>query len=223
MRRMGFSAAVLLVLGAAGAQPDARKPPDPALYDALRDVINHGAVLFNDHGDYAACYRVYQGALLAIRPQLSGHPDLIRDIEEALKKAESQPRILDRAFTLRTALDTVRGRFKPTLPMPNPESEPEAGKLSGTVTLDGKPGPTGYLTLHAPDQRIFSTFIHDDGKFSFRTPLPIGSYQVTITTAGKEGSPPPRGQYPEKYGTATQSGLRVEIKKGPQNVAFDLK
>ena len=35
----------------------------------LRDVINHGADLYNS-GDWAGCYRLYEGALMAVRPLL---------------------------------------------------------------------------------------------------------------------------------------------------------
>ena len=42
---------------------------DPvALADSLREVINTGADLFNKYGDYAGCYRLYQGGLLSIKP-----------------------------------------------------------------------------------------------------------------------------------------------------------
>src|ERR1043166_352689 len=73
-----FAAAALFVAEAAlTAQPAGSGPPsspfvephDSAdLYNSLRDVINYGAELFNKQADHAGCYRVYQGALISIRP-----------------------------------------------------------------------------------------------------------------------------------------------------------
>ena len=42
-------------------QPKADKHDAKILRDALKDVVNAGAQLFNKDGDHAGCYRLYQG------------------------------------------------------------------------------------------------------------------------------------------------------------------
>lgn len=251
-----FAVIPLLATAALFAQPPAEPPPSPpspkSLYESLRDVINVGAGLYNEQGDVAGCYRMYQGALLAIRPQLAGHPDLLKEVEDGLKKAETQPRLVDRAFVLRGLLDNVRATFKPAdltkkeppkvdVPKveetkkddtkkeeakkdePKKDLDPNFTQLKGTVKYDGQPGPTGYLTLVDADNRIYSSFIHEDGHYAFRTPLPNGKYAVTIETAHKEKAPPPKGAYPEKYKDPKTSGLVAELNGGGKTWDLDLK
>ena len=50
--------------------PHLRPLPNQQLSDLLRDVINQGADLYNG-GDRNGCYRLFQGALLVLRAQLS--------------------------------------------------------------------------------------------------------------------------------------------------------
>lgn len=421
----GFLLAV--VLGGATGQDPKGKSPD-ALYYSLRDVINHGAALFNNQGDYAGCYRLYEGALIAVRPQLTEHPELLKEIDETLKKADKKPRIVDRAFALRTALDHVRDAVrpkdlvekkaedkkppekKPEEKKPEdkkpedkkpedkkpedkkpedkkpPEKKPEekkavtlwdrlggeanmtraiadfvkmvaddpkvdvtrggkfplddkkismferalvemiseatggplkyegksmkaahkgmgitnaefdaaaadlqkalqnasikkaeidelmkivdatrkdivetkqpppkkieekkeeakkeekkeetkkeetkkeekalpdgTGKLSGKISLAGKTGTTGYITLIGSDQRKYGTFIRADGSYLFKTPLPPGEYQITVETFQKEGAPPLAERFPDRFLNPATSGLSVRVQPG--NNAFDL-
>jgi hypothetical protein len=108
-------AAVCLVLGASAftitAQP---APPAPEkhdakiLRDALKDVVNAGADLFNKDGDHAGCYRLYQGALIAMKPFLGAATQ--KEIEGALTAAEALPRFSDRAFALRKMINTIRAQ-----------------------------------------------------------------------------------------------------------------
>ena len=81
----------LLIIGAvifafAGSSNSAQdkkpyeKHDSSALYYSLRDVINNGAKIFNEQGDHAGCYRLYQGSLLSVRPFLA--QDLQKKIEQ---------------------------------------------------------------------------------------------------------------------------------------------
>src|SRR5437016_5789182 len=74
---------------------------DKAAYDSLRDIINHGADLFNNQGDFAGCYHAYQAGLIAVRPFLAHHPDLQNAIDQGLEHAEASDRVASRAFALR--------------------------------------------------------------------------------------------------------------------------
>src|SRR5438067_1415154 len=49
---------------------------DREIYASLRTVINQGADIFNLQGDHVGCYRLYQGALVAVKPLLKHHPKL---------------------------------------------------------------------------------------------------------------------------------------------------
>src|SRR5882672_5112758 len=108
-------AASLLVLAlsspfwAGGGAGDA-KAVDRAIHSSLKDVINQGASLYN-RGDRYGCYRVYDGALRAVRPLLTDHADLQKLIDEALAGVEQLPSPGHRAFALRDVLDAVRGKL----------------------------------------------------------------------------------------------------------------
>ena len=54
------------------------------------DVINNGAKIFNENGDHAGCYRLYQGSLLSVRPFLVA--DLQKRIVRALDVLADNPR-----------------------------------------------------------------------------------------------------------------------------------
>jgi hypothetical protein len=114
---------VLLMIGAAlfafagsNAAQDKKQPYEKhdgsALYYSLRDVINTGAKMFNDQGDHAGCYRLYQGSLISVRPFLA--PDLQKKIDAGLASAEKLSTFSDRAFELRKVIDEVRDKTRPT-------------------------------------------------------------------------------------------------------------
>jgi hemoglobin len=112
--------ACLLTLGlteAVRAQADKaleRKELDQRLYTVLRDVINTGADLYNPPaGDRAACYRLYQGALLTARPLLDHRPELQKAIDAGLAEAAREPTPGLRAYALRRVLDQIRADVKP--------------------------------------------------------------------------------------------------------------
>ena len=105
-------------------------PPGPAnpehpLFISLRDVINQGATLFNQKNDFAGCYRVYQGALIAVRPYIEDK-GLLNHIDKSIQSAEKLPSMADRAFALRAVLDSIRDFYRSPKTGPGP----------------GGPGPT---------------------------------------------------------------------------------
>ncbi|MFO0965994.1 MAG: hypothetical protein U0793_10480 [Gemmataceae bacterium] len=81
------------------------------LYYSLKDVINRGAKLFNEGSDHAGCYRVFEGALLTVRPYLS--KKLQEEVTAGLVKAAKMPSFTDKAFELRRVLDLIRAECQP--------------------------------------------------------------------------------------------------------------
>jgi hypothetical protein len=88
------------------------KASDAVLFRTLRDVINRGVDLYNA-GDSTACYRLFEGSLMTVRPQLEHRPELQKTIAQSLAAAERDPVAWRRAFTLRNALDKVRTGLNP--------------------------------------------------------------------------------------------------------------
>src|SRR5213593_4712224 len=97
-----LAAALALGLLAAAPAPQQKngKASDATLFGTLRDVINRGADLYNG-GDPAACYRLFEGSLMSIRPLLEHRPELQKSIARGLASAERDPLTWRRAFTLR--------------------------------------------------------------------------------------------------------------------------
>jgi len=81
---------------------------DKAAFDALGDVIDYGADLFNTKGDHAGCYQAYRTGLITVREFLDHHRDLQKTINEGLARAQGERRGEPRAFVLREVLGEVR-------------------------------------------------------------------------------------------------------------------
>jgi hypothetical protein len=114
---------------------------------------------------------------------------------------------------------------------------PFDASLSGTVTIDGTPLPTGTVALKpmGDSGASASASIDSSGSFTAMTGreygLPSGDYAVTVVaferpTAlyGKDGGPPPPGKRlsPEWYGSADTSGLTITVEPGSNTHNFEL-
>jgi len=109
-------AVCLAVAAPAQAQPAGDdKAFEKSLDAALRDVINQGAAIFNQQGDYAGCYRLYQGALLTVRPLLFKNVELQAFIDRGMADAGAMARVDERAHALRKVLDEIRYTFNASL------------------------------------------------------------------------------------------------------------
>ena len=192
------------------------------LDQALRDVITEGRKMFNDQGDHAGCYRLFQGSLMAVRPFLA--KDLQARIDGGIAKAEKMPSYADRAWELRKVLDDVRASTKgagggsDTGKVPDPGDK---GQVTGKVTYEGKPIPGGYfVTLVGSEGKKFSSAIQKDGTFQFKTPIAAGKYGVAI-----EPVPGDTGKtvaVPARYQAAGTSGIVVMISGGKNTLDFNL-
>ncbi len=97
------------------APPVERKALDMAVKNALRDVINRGVDLYNPpNNDHIGCYRLFEGALITVRPLLDHRPGLQKAIVEGLIQADRNPNISEKAYVLRNVMDQIREEIEPT-------------------------------------------------------------------------------------------------------------
>ncbi len=148
-RTLPLAACVLAVLAGAGRAQEARtgalerKALDVALYNDLRDVINRGADLYNS-GDWAGCYRLYEGALMAVKPMLDHRPGLQKAIGEGITNAERDPTLFRRAFVLRAVIDKIRDEVNPN---PKPRTEPVTEKPATKTLWERLGGEAGVKKI----------------------------------------------------------------------------
>ncbi|MFM7150700.1 MAG: hypothetical protein ACKO23_12735, partial [Gemmataceae bacterium] len=119
------------------AEPE--KPTNTQLSQVIREVINRGADLYNS-GDHAACYRFFEGSILALRPFLAHLPNSQKALTSALSAAEKDPVVWRRAFTLRNALDRLRADLNPTAKDKEKEKDKDKDRESFPPSGD-KPDP----------------------------------------------------------------------------------
>jgi truncated hemoglobin YjbI len=96
---------------------------DKLVYGNLKDIINTGADMYNA-GDWAGCYRLYEGALMGVRPFLGHRPSLQKAIDDARVAAERDNVVYRRAFILREVIDKVRAETRTQLTKKPPEDKP---------------------------------------------------------------------------------------------------
>ncbi len=116
-RVAAFALAALLMASAVAPAADEPKLPDVKAFDkvvidTLRAVHNTGADLYNEKKDFAGAYRIYQGALITVRPLLAHRPDAQKIIETGLADADKETDAARKAFVLHTAIEGVRKNLK---------------------------------------------------------------------------------------------------------------
>lgn len=107
----------LLAAGGGRAAADDPKLPDVKAFDklvvdTLRDVHNKGADLYNTSKDFPGAYRMYQGALVAVRPLLGHRADAQKLIDAGLLAAEKETDAARKAFVLHETIEAVRKDLK---------------------------------------------------------------------------------------------------------------
>jgi hypothetical protein len=218
--------AAMLFVGAGGLSAQEKKPYEKhdmsALNNSLRDVINAGARMYNEQGDHAGCYRLYQGSLLSVRPFLSG--DLQKKIDQGIAKSEMLPTYADRAFELRRVLDEIRDKTKTggsDKKDKTMKGDLDKGQVAGKLTFQGKPVAGRYfVTLIGEGGKKFSSAIQKDGSFKFKTEIPTGEYRVAIEPIPGEANEVTA--LPARYTKEGSSGLTVRVQAGKQQVDFNL-
>ena len=101
--------------------------------------------------------------------------------------------------------------------------------VSGTVTFQGKPLPSGTVAFFGKDNQVASGAIESDGHYSVQR-VPVGPVKISIST------PPPPSQeaaasgmptlqtieIPAKYSDPAQSNLTFTVKPGSQEYPIKL-
>jgi hypothetical protein len=82
------------------------------------------------------------------------------------------------------------------------------GKVSGTITVAGKPLAAGRIFLHLEDGQFVGAKVKD-GKYTVNR-VPVGTRKVSVEGKG----------VPKKYASEDTSGLTLEVKDG--NATHDL-
>lgn len=215
-------AAVVLAVAAGGAEVNkaANGPLDRAALDAtihktLREIINQGADLYNG-GDTAGCYRLYEGALLTLRPLLDHHPDLQTTINNGVRDARQTTEQLERAFILRRVIDQIRTTVNPAATArknPEPIQNPEPIKIpTKSVTLwDRLGGEEGVakvveevLDAAVADPKV--NFLRD-GKLKLDEPARDGLKKKIVEQISSATGGPYR--YKGKTMKATHAGMGI--------------
>ena len=86
------------------------------------------------------------------------------------------------------------------------------GKVSGVVTLMGKPLAAGKIVFHLKDGEFVGAKVKADGTYRLSR-VPEGTWKITA-----EGK-----RIPAKYASDDTSGLTFEVKKGSQSFNIDLQ
>jgi len=111
-RRLLVAACVVAALFSGSVRAADDKDLDKKVTAILVSVIDKGVDLYNG-GDHNGCFRLYEGALLSLKPFLDGKPEWQKTVDTALTDAAKQPSVPDRAFTLRRAMDKIYFEINP--------------------------------------------------------------------------------------------------------------
>ncbi len=212
---------------------------DKQLFDVLKDVHNRGADLYNA-GSPADCYRLFQGSLQTARAALAHRPAEQKFIDDEMARVEKLPTIAARAFALHESIDTLRKRLRAAVaedggrevlaippreyrvekkPEPKKVVPPKDGVI-GIVLWKGQPVAgveVTFVSRGALDIRIAEGTTDAEGRYVLRRVKP-GTYTVLLARPGAM-----KPALPERYATATDSPLIVDVKGGGDRLDFLLQ
>ena len=116
-------------------------------------------------------------------------------------------------------------------------SGPEMGRVSGTVTYNGKPVPKGTIAFKpvATDGRNATGVLDASGRYSLTTEQPndgaiVGNYVVTVSAHDEpildyipQKPVKPKLLAPAKYENPAKTDLKAEVRGGSNTFDFTLK
>ncbi len=244
--RLYTSLALALVLTATATAQEPKLPDvrafDKLVSDALRDVHDKGATIYNDANDFAGAFRLYEGALAAVRPLLAHRPAAQKLIDtgfaaaDKVPDAEGKPNFARKAFLLHETIEAVRkelktgfteppkkpddkkppekkpGDKKPVDPPKKPEEKKQPGGLSGLVTLKGQPLAEGEVTVVTLGAPVPRTFTAAVKDGKYLFADALPVGKYVVIVTGKG--------VPERYTLTNSSALRFDLAAGA--AVFDI-
>ncbi|MBA4188682.1 MAG: hypothetical protein C0467_11845 [Planctomycetaceae bacterium] len=112
---------------------------DKLVVDALREVHNRGADLYNTTRDFDGAFRTYQGGLVAVKPLLNHRPEAQKLIEDGLAAADKEPTPARKAFKLHETIEAVRKSLKDANEPPIKPIKPDPKPVEPVVEPKPKP------------------------------------------------------------------------------------
>jgi len=216
--------------------------PHKRVADALLEIHENGRAIYNNDGDYAGAYRMYQGGLMVARRMLGDRPDLQKLIGDGLAAADRLSTVDRKAYRLHEVIEAVRielgrgaGKSTERTKIPPREVGPPdkgaakpapivtevKGGVVGRVNWQGQP-LTGvevtFVTLGQQPPRVFETTTSAMGVYEI-TRLPPGKYVILITPGPNASAK----NLPARYATTTTSPLRFDVKGAGEKLDFMLQ
>ena len=237
MRYLLASGLTCLCVVSSGYAQDKQSTLDRQISEALREVHDRGAELYNG-GDTAGGYRIYQGALVFAQKMLGHRPELQKVISNGMAAADKEPTVDKRTFALHELIEHVRGELRTSQgkggePLTVPPREVKPGEKTDPKPSAGiseiKTGVIGrvfwqavpvagvdvtFLTLGKLPPRVYETTTSAQGTYVLAD-VQAGKYIVLVTA----GAGVPK-KLPERYALASTSPLIVDIKGNGEK--FDL-
>jgi hypothetical protein len=147
------------------ADPAADAKLDKTVAASLREVHDRGADLYNMSKDYTGAYRLYEGALIAVKPLLGHRAEMQKWIDDGLAAANKETDPAQKAFKLHELIEKVRADLKSAPKAKEPEPMPMPMKPKTPEPMPMKPKEPEPMKPKVP------------------APMPV---------KGKEVAPPPK-------------------------------
>ncbi len=184
---------------------------DRMVLETLKEIHNRGAASYNA-GDHAAAFRLYEGAIITVKPFLAHRPKIQSLIAEGIDQVDKtimDPKV--KAFRLHEVIEQVRADLKAELK----QNLPTLATIAGKVTLGGQPlgGVALAYTATGAKSSVASATTAADGTFTVLAGVPAGAYTVTLLG----------NSVPVKFAKIETSPIKVEFKTGANPQAYELK
>jgi hypothetical protein len=92
---------------------------DQIAVDTLKQVHNRGAELYN-RGDHNGAYRMYEAALMTVKPFLAHRPKIQKTIETSIEETSKTEGTKIQAYRLHEVIEEVRAELKAEIAKANP-------------------------------------------------------------------------------------------------------
>ncbi|MGL6074672.1 MAG: hypothetical protein ACRC8S_10970 [Fimbriiglobus sp.] len=125
---------------------------DQLAVDTLKEVHNRGADLYN-RGEHASSYRMYEGALITVKPFLAHRPSIQKLIATSLEETAKTEGSKIQAYRLHEVIEQVRADLKAEIAKANggPKTDPVVGE---TIPAPSEMKPKPIKPAEPPKSEI---------------------------------------------------------------------